>query len=212
MTRGIRPFGSATRAALGSSLLLLLLAAAMSAPAAQAAPPAPAAAVAPEFVNVSATSVLSFVSGSFDVLPGATVHLVVTQMADFNHTFTLSPAVNVTIPSGDTPAEVAAFFNAHPPIVNLSLGSTVGSTYSATFTAPSTLGTYEYVCLIHFPTMIGEMNVVATLPSSSSSTSSISTTTALEIGGGVGAVLVVVGVALALRSRRRRSGAAPPNP
>lgn len=161
------------------------------------------AAASPEFVNISATNSLSFVPDSFTVLPGAAVHLIVTQLADFDHTFTLSPAVNVTIPSSDSFAQLSAFFQAHPPIVNLSLGSTVGQRYFANFTAPTTLGTYEYVCLIHFPTMTGIMTVANGVPSPATSSSP----TTLEIVGiGVAIGLVVIAVVLVAWSRARHQG------
>jgi plastocyanin len=164
-----------------------------------------------EFVNISATGALSFVPDSFSVLPGAPVHLVVTQMADFDHTFTMSPAVNVTIPSSDTSAQLHAFFNAHPPIVNLSLGSTVGHESFANFTAPTTLGAYEWVCLIHFPTMFGIMTV-ANSPPSSGNGSSPPTVELVAVGAVVG-IVVVVGVLLAWGRSRRRArarGGSPP--
>ncbi|MGA8710091.1 MAG: hypothetical protein ACLP8Y_04200 [Thermoplasmata archaeon] len=166
---------------------------------------------APEFVNISATSALNFVPNSFSVLPGATIHLVVTQMADFEHTFTLSPAVNVTIPSSSSPAQVAAFFGAHPPIVNLSLGSVAGHQSFANFTAPTTLGQYEWVCLIHFPTMFGIMSV-ANSPPSSGSSSSPTTLELVGIGVAVGLVVIAIGFVAWSRARRRArtGGGSPP--
>jgi plastocyanin len=158
-------------------------------------------------VNVSATTSLSVVPGSFTVQPGATVHLIVTQLADFEHTFTLSPAVNVTIPSSDTPSQVSAFFNAHPPLVNLTLGSTPGQEFFANFTAPTTLGSYEYVCLIHFPTMIGTMAVSSSTGSSSGTSP---TTVELVALGGVVAIVVIVGVLVLVRRRSRGGPGAPP--
>jgi plastocyanin len=167
---------------------------------------------ASEFVNISATSSFSFVPDSFTVEPGSLVHLVVTQLADFNHTFTLSPAVNVTIPSADDPAQVAAFFNAHTPIANLSLGSTAGKQTSVTFTAPTALGAYEFVCLIHFPTMTGIMTVANTPPSSGSS-SSPTPVELVAIGAGVGVVVVAIALFAWSRARRRsRSGGGSPPP
>ncbi|HYA56903.1 MAG TPA: hypothetical protein VEH57_00320 [Thermoplasmata archaeon] len=157
------------------------------------------AASGPVVVTISATSAINFVPDSFSVAPGASVEIVVTQMADFEHTFTLSSVVNQTIPSTDTPSEVAAFFNAHPPLVNLSLGTTVGAKFFANFTAPAALGTYEFVCLVHFPSMTGVMAVSSS--SGGSSPSSSGTPTTLEwVGiGAVVAVVVIVAVLLAVR-------------
>jgi len=170
-------------------------------PAVEAATPT---ATAVEFVNISATSSLSFVPDTFTVLPGATVHLTVTQLADFDHTFTLSPSVNVTISS-------VSFFSTHTPIVNLSLGPTPGEKYTATFVAPSTLGTYEYVCEIHFPTMTGVMTV-ANAPPSAGGSSFPTTAEWIGIGAAIGVIVVVAGVVAWNRSRRRShsGGAAPP--
>jgi plastocyanin len=159
-------------------------------------------------VNISATSDFSFVPGTFSVTPGEAVLLDVTQLADFNHTFTLSSVPNYTLPSSDTPLEVAAFFNAHPPLVNLSLGSVAGSQHQTLFNAPTTPGTYEFVCLIHFPTMVGTMvdsNATAASPSSG-----LSTLELVGIGAGV-AIVVLAGVVLAVL-RRRTPPKAPETP
>lgn len=151
-------------------------------------------------VNITATGDLSFVPSSFTVLPGETVHLIVTQAADFEHTFTLSSLANFTIPSTDSPSELAAFFNAHAPLVNLSLGSTAGTQHTANFTAPATMGTYEFVCLIHFPQMIGVMTDSSASPSTSGG-GGLSVAEIVGIGAGV-AVVVIAAVVLVVRRRR----------
>lgn len=176
-------------------------------PGARAAQPAAPADV---FVNMSATTSFSFVPNSFTVLPGSHVQVDITQMANFEHTFTVSPLVNATIPSSDTPSELASFFNAHPPVVNVSLGSTPGIVIVVTFIAPATLGTYEFLCLIHFPTMTGVMTVASSLPSPSNS----SGVSPLEIAGigAVAAVAVIAGVAYGVTRARRRSRAPMPPP
>jgi len=185
---------------LGMAMLVPgVVAAAGLAPSAASTQPAPAATSV--VVSITATGDLSFAPDSFTVTPGESVHLIVTQAADFEHTFTLSSVANFTIPSSDSPGEVAAFFNAHPPLVNLSLGTSAGSLHPFNFTAPSTPGTYEFVCLVHFPQMTGVMT-----DSASSSTSSggggISTTEILAIGAVVAAA-VIAGVVIALQRRRR---------
>lgn len=152
-------------------------------------------------IDITATSALSFAPNSFTVSPGETVNLVVTQAASFEHTFTLSSVVNYTIPSGDTPAQLAAFFNAHPPLVNLSLGSTAGSQHDATFVAPTTVGTYEFVCLIHFPSMIGVMTDSNSSSTGGGGSTGLSTTELVAIVIGV-VVVAIAGVVLVVRRRR----------
>ncbi|MGI0131672.1 MAG: cupredoxin domain-containing protein [Thermoplasmata archaeon] len=150
-----------------------------------------------EFINVSATGQLAFSPSQFTVPPGATVHLTVLQLSNFAHTFTLSPAANVTIPASDNASQLTQFFHAHPPIVNLSMGSTPNVPYSVTFTAPSP-GTYEFVCLIHFANgMVGEMT---TSNGGTSSESTIGLPYVLILAAVV--VVVVVG-AFAVAWRRR---------
>lgn len=109
-----------------------------------------------DYVNVTATGTLSFVPSSFSVFPGATVHLRVTQGANFLHTFTLSSVANTSVPS-------IGWFSTHPPLVNLSLGTTAGNVSVATFVAPA-VGTYEFVCEKHYPSMKGSMTSTSASP------------------------------------------------
>ncbi len=155
-------------------------------------------------ISVQATSSLAFVPDVLDVVPGALVQLVVIQEASIPHTFVLSPVANFTIPANDTPAQLFAFFDAHPPLVNLSLPGTPGARAYANFTAPS-VGTYEFVCEIpgHFQSgMHGTLVSSVAAPSGGSST--LLTPTVLIV---LGAVVVVVGVGsgLAIWRRSRRS-------
>ncbi len=160
-----------------------------------------------ENVTVQATSGLAFVPNQLTVAPGALVHLVVVQAASFPHTFVLSPVANATIPTSDTPTQLYEYFNAHPPLVNLSLPGTPGARAYANFTAPP-LGSYEFVCEIpsHFQAgMYGEL--VSTTQGPSGSPGFPLT---LAIGAGVGVVIVVAVVLAVTMVRRRRTGP-PPN-
>jgi plastocyanin len=204
--------GTAGARAARPALLLLALAtiALVSAAPALAAAQSSVAGAAPaagfDNLTVMATSSLSFVPDKLTVTPGASVHLVVTQEATFEHTFTLSSLANATIPPGDSSAQVAAFFNAHPPIVNLSLGTTPGTEFFANFTAPAA-GTYEFVCLIHFANgMTGDL-----VSGSSSSSSSPFPLTSVAIAAAVVAVVVVVAVVIVM-TRRRKKGPASETP
>ncbi len=157
-----------------------------------------------DYINVSANDNLTFYPNQFAVYPGAMVHLVVIQKSTFAHTFDLSSVANYTIPSTDTPTEVAAFFSTHPPLVNLSLAGANPPPvkYYDNFTAPH-VGTYEYVCTVHFPAMTGVMT--SEVPSSSPPPSSGSPNPTLYYAFGLLAVgVVAAGVALAVRRRNQR--------
>jgi plastocyanin len=173
-----------------------------------AQPPAAASAhpgVLVDNVSVSTTSSYSFQPNQITVTPGALVHLVVTQDANFAHSFVLSSVANFTIPSSDTDSQLAAFFNAHPPIVNLSIPGTVGAQVAKDFTAPA-LGTYEFVCIVsgHFQSGMFGFLYSGTSPPGGSSSSGLSLSP-LVLGAIVGlvVVVVVVGVLIARRGSRR---------
>ncbi len=109
----------------------------------------PALSATSDNVTIDATTDLTFVPSSFSVYPGAMVHLKLVQQASTAHTFNLSSDRNATIPTGDTTSEVEAFLQAHGVFVQHNLGSVPGNTTYLNFTAPG-VGTYEYVCVLHF--------------------------------------------------------------
>lgn len=169
----------------------------------------PAAAI--EDVDISTEYAFEFLPPQVTVTAGDTIDLVVTQADDIPHTFTLSSVRNYTIPNSYNTSQLYAFFNAHPPLVNLSLPSTVGAQAYANFTAPA-VGAYEFVCEIpgHFEEgMYGFMDSTnQTHPSSGTSATSFPLST-LELGVIAGVVLIVV-VGVAVAWRRSRSKRVPP--
>lgn len=197
------------RSTLLTGLLAVVLAVALFAGSSAAIGPvraAPATAAATTYLNLSATSALSFVPDSLTVTPGAPVVLKITQEANFNHTFTLSSMANFTIPAADTTAQVYAFFQAHPPLVNLSLGAVPGAVVFANFTAPAA-GSYEFVCEIAGHFQAGMHGFVVSGTSGTTSSSGLTTTELVAIGVVVVLVIVVVAVAIARRGKK-----APPSP
>jgi plastocyanin len=198
---GSNPHGRlAVRSAIGLVVVAAFLVGASGSIRAAGVPAGPVATTV-DTVDMSALTQLSFSPDSFTVAPGELVDLVITQMADFNHTFTLSSSVNVTIPSSDSPADLYAYLSAHPPLVNVSLGSVVGEKYYRNVTAPAVTGTYEFLCEIHFPSMIGVMTV-SSGSSPSSGSSGPSTAELAGVGAAVAGV-AIVGVVLAIRRGRR---------
>lgn len=214
----MRPFPNPTRSGprlLIRSLLLVGVGLVLAAPIGVLGPaggsPVPAAPVrhaapAVETVSIATLSAIGFDPTSFTVRPGDEVELVVTQMANFAHSFVLSPLPNFTFDPTASASNLTLFFRAHAPLVNLTLGSTVGSKAYANFTAPA-VGSYEYVCIQpqHFQSgMHGEM-VAST--SSTTSSSSFPTTSVILVGV---VLAIVVVVAVVLWMRRSKPPAAPP--
>ncbi|MCI4330757.1 MAG: plastocyanin/azurin family copper-binding protein [Thermoplasmata archaeon] len=157
-------------------------------------------------INVNTLSNLGYDPSTITVHPGDQVQLVVTQMANFEHTFVLSPLANFTFDNAATAANLTLFFRAHAPIVNLTVAGTVGAKAFANFTAPA-VGSYEFVCIeaTHFQAgMHGEL--IST--TSTTSAPGTSTTVYLEYGAVAGVVVIVVVLIAVLRMRRM----APPSP
>ena len=205
VSSGRRPRSSGLRSAPSLSIagILLLAFGFAGAGPAGAGPASAIVAGSTVFLNVSTTESISFAPNVLSVQPGQSVHLIVTQLADFNHTFTLSPVANFTFPASDTTGDLDAFFATHVPLVNLSLGSTMGVKFYANFTAPA-VGSYEFVCLEtdHFAQrMHGELDSGT---SSGASASSPSYTLYLVVGV-VAVVLIIIAAALLVRRRGKSS-------
>lgn len=98
-------------------------------------------------VTVSVGTAFVFTLSSNEVQPGDVVTVTMDDLGDVAHTFTLSPIPNFQFNSSDSTSHIDAFFAVHHPLVNLSVNGTIGETHSQTFTAPTTVAEYEYVCL-----------------------------------------------------------------
>ena len=201
--------GDGNRSSLvGVGLVVGLAMALFLAPAGSIASPEPAetlpSSTPSSFVFVNATQDFEFQPDAVTVSPGTFVHFVITQASDVEHTFDLSPLANYTIPSGYSSEQLAAFFSAHPPLVNLTLSaSPTGAEYFANISAPP-VGTYEFVCTIHFAYgMVGMLTV------GTSSSSSTSPWLAIEIGVGAGAAVIVIGLVVFWVRRRHIAGPPP---
>ncbi len=208
------PSRPATQVPLAVALALAMVFPLVGLAQASGTPPTPTPSTSVVFVNITASAALNWVPDQVTVAPGQQVHLIVTQAATFEHTFTLSSVVNATIDPSSTPAQLYLYFQQHPPLYNISLGMTPGATFTEVFNAPP-LGSYEYVCTVptHFQAgMHGEF--IVAIPASNSGTTFYGLSIYIWIGIGVAAAaLIAVGVLLASRSREARKKAeTPPQP
>jgi plastocyanin len=186
--------------------LLLLIPVGSAAPVGRPASGAPSTPV--DVLNVATTSALGYDPNTLTVHPGDNVELIVTQMANFAHTFVLSPLPNFTFDPQASAANLTTFFNAHPPLVNLTLSSTVGSKAFVNFTAPP-VGNYEFVCIqpMHFQSgMHGEL--VST--TSAGAAPNNGPPVAWLLGAGVLIGLVLVAAVFLMVRRKRASPPATP--
>jgi uncharacterized cupredoxin-like copper-binding protein len=191
---------------LSLALIPVLLAGAGTAAAAR---PSTAHPLGTAFVNITTTTQLGFAPSQVTVSPGESIDFTITQAANFNHSFVLSPLRNFSFDPSASGSNITLFFRAHTPLVNLSLDSTVGATQSATI-APLAVCTYEFVCIVptHFQFgMHGELVVANPAPGGGTSSPTL-----YYIVIAVVAVVVIAAVVVLLMRRRPRAPAAtPPN-
>jgi len=103
---------------------------------------------------------LRFLNTSISADPGDNVTLTITNEDPFPHTFTLFARVNVTPPWSSTDIADMTTFNASTPKI-VDVIFTGAGTQVVSFTAPSTVGRFAYVCMItgHWLTMQGWLQV-----------------------------------------------------
>lgn len=162
----------------------------------------PAAGV--DSVSISVGTALQFSPATFEVNPGDSVTVTVTQTDSVPHTFTLSSSTYQLNPASNSSTDLAAFFARYPPLVNLSLPDHA-ATVSQTFTAPNTVGAYQFLCLApgHFQAgMWGLMGdgVAVGAPSVNNGPGA-----PVFIIGGTISTLVVIAIVLAFVIGRRQA-------
>lgn len=81
-----------------------------------------------------------------NVVPGSNVTIVITNLGDVPHTFTLSSLDNYTLPYSGNVNLTSDFLVAHPPLVNKNISGTSGAQVTVQFTAPPKIGSYQFFC------------------------------------------------------------------
>ncbi len=142
----VRTVGTAATVSLVALLVLLgVMSTAVGAPGTHATTPASAAASG-QMIGV--TDEFQFQPNGFEVAtPGANASLTIVQMGSTPHTFTLFSVTNFSFdPAANTTTQIDAFIAAHPPLVNVNISGTAGSSVTVDFKAPK-FGVYQFVCL-----------------------------------------------------------------
>jgi plastocyanin len=132
--------------AIGFTIVLLLLLVGWAAPIYASAHPAVVHTADSTNVVITVTDAFAFTPADFEVTPGQNVTITLESLDSEAHTLTMSPVANYSFDSSNSTNQLLGFFSTHPPLVNLSVTDTQGSTDSISFQAPA-LGVYEFVCL-----------------------------------------------------------------
>lgn len=103
-----------------------------------------------ELLSENTTDSLSFVPNILSLTPTSypvTVDVLVTNLGNDGHTFTMSPLSNVTL----LPSNYTQFFQQHSPLTSAPVPSGAGNSVWANFTVYGP-GIYQYICTItgHF--------------------------------------------------------------
>lgn len=161
-----------------------------------------------ELLSENTTDSLSFVPNVLSVSPSTypvTLDVLVTNLGNDGHTFTMSPLSNVTL----LPSNFTQFFQQHSPLTNSPVPSGAGSTVWANFTVYAP-GVYQYICTItgHFANgMTGELYVGVPVPPAPPPPS-----TAIIQGWILVGVATLLGVGVAIVVIASFTGRVPPRP
>lgn len=145
-------------------------------------------------VEDNTTNSFSFVPNVLSTPVGATIsgpvsfHVLINNLGTDAHTFTVASQRNTTLTT-------LGSFKAHPPIVNVTVNSSVQAV--AKFTVPG-IGVYEYVCTVpgHFASgMFGFLYVGVPVPLPPSAPSTAIVAVPVLVGSGV---LLGIGLVLSL--------------
>ena len=143
---------------------------------------------------------ITFEPDSFSVAPGASVTLTLINAGSLRHTFTLFNQAGANVPVNDD-AALQAYYNdaTNPKLVDMSfLG---GAQQSTSFTAPTTEGTYTFVCMESGHSSPNGMHgtmIVTSMP-----TEGPAPIDPLLIGVVVAVVVIVIAVSAVFILRRR---------
>lgn len=151
-----RPLGRPSRGVIGAAAVVALL---LLLPSAFALEGARAIGSQPMVVHTAAGTVIPLTVGASsapfsysppdisNIAPGSNVTIDITNLGSTPHTFTLSSLVNYTLPSsGNT--NLTSFIASHPPYYSINIPGTPGTDVAtAVFTAPTTIGSYQFFCL-----------------------------------------------------------------
>jgi plastocyanin len=140
---------------------------------------------------------LAFEPASFTVAPGESVSLTLINGGGLQHTFTLFGQADANVPVNDFSA-LQAYDNANSKIVDMSFNG--GQQDSASFTAPTTEGTYTIVCMVAGHAAGG---MHGTMGVSSTPDSGPAPIDPLFIGIIIAVVVIVIAVAAVFVLRRR---------
>ena len=135
----------------------------------------------------------------------AALDVLVTNLGNLGHTFTVVPQSNVTLTVGN----YSSYFTAHAPLVSASIPSGAGSTAWANLTVPGA-GVYMYLCLVtgHFASgMDGNLYVGVPVPPAPPSPSTAIVDTWILAGSAV-----LFGIGLVLAAAASYSGRFPKAP
>lgn len=104
-------------------------------------------------MSVGANGALAFSPDTIsNVAPGSAVTIDITNLGTLAHTFTLSSLVNYTLPYAGNANLTDVFLVQHPPFYSVNISATQGGVTVASFTAPTTIGSYQFFCQVpgHF--------------------------------------------------------------
>ncbi len=114
-----------------------------------------ATAAAPVNVTVSTNDSPAFAPSTIAVLSGENLSITLVNHGSYAHTFTLSSNGSYVLPKNWTPQQLDAFFQAQPPLLNVSMPANSSSVVNLTVNASMAGGHFEYVSVVPYQFQAG---------------------------------------------------------
>ncbi len=150
-------------------------------------------------LTITMADALTFSPSTFSAEPGESVSLSLINAGVLPHTFTLFAEADASVPVSDNSA-LQTYYNDNTPLRDVDLAG--GIQDSVTFTAPTTEGTYTFVCIVSGHS-VGGMHGTMTVASPAPPNGEPDGIDPLLIGVVIAIVVIVIAIAAVFILRRR---------
>ena len=115
-------------------------------------------------VRVNMTDAPAFLPRSVSVSAGASVTFLLTNLGNYNHSFTLLRQANVTLSPSWSPSQLDTYFAQNGSLANRTLTAGENASVEVNFTGRTSVGNFEFVSIVPYQFQSGMYGSVTVSP------------------------------------------------